>query len=137
MKGRVIDPQGKPISGAVVNIRGVSRGESTRFGGNEDLDQIAVSDDEGTFVINGQDSFDAVGVEVEAPGYAKGIFPHLATGGKVHELKLTDGVSVKGRLLKEGKPMPGVEIGVSGVEREASVYIGNYSVGTDKDGKFA
>src|SRR6185369_1016256 len=68
MKWRVIDPQGKPISGAVVNIRGVSRGESTRFGGNEDLDQIAVSDDEGTLVINGQDSFDAVGVEVEAPG---------------------------------------------------------------------
>src|SRR5690348_134830 len=34
MKGRVIDPQGNPISGAVVNIRGVSRGESTRFGGN-------------------------------------------------------------------------------------------------------
>jgi peroxiredoxin/protocatechuate 3,4-dioxygenase beta subunit len=136
MKGRVLDADGEPISGTVVNIRGVSRGESTRFGANEDVDQIAVSDEHGLFTINGQNSFDAVGIDVEARGYAKGIFPHLSTGGKVHELKLTEGASVKGRLVKDGKPLSGIEIGISGVEREASVYIGDYSVGTDKDGKF-
>jgi peroxiredoxin/protocatechuate 3,4-dioxygenase beta subunit len=136
LKGRVLDTDGKAIAGAVVNIRGVGRGESTRFGANEDLDQVAVSDEQGMFTINGQDSFDAVGVDVEARGYAKGIFPHLATGGKVHDLKLTEGASVKGRLLKDGKPMAGIEIGISGVEREASVYIGDYIVGTDKDGRF-
>jgi peroxiredoxin/protocatechuate 3,4-dioxygenase beta subunit len=136
LKGRVLDADGKSIPGAVVNIRGVSRGEATRFGANEDVDQVAVSDEEGMFTINGQDSFDAVGVDVEARGYAKGIFPHLATGGRVHELKLTQGASVKGRLLKDGKPLSGIEMGISGVEREASVYIGDFSVGTDKDGRF-
>src|SRR5258706_14034616 len=88
------------------------------------------------FTINGQTNFDAVGVEVEARACAKGIFEPLATGGKVHELKLTEGASVKGRLVKGGQPVAGVEIGVSGAEREAGIYAGDFSVGTDKDGKF-
>src|SRR5881296_3448271 len=54
MKGRVLDAESKPVSGAVVSIRGVSRGQSTRFGGNEDIDQVAVTDDDGMFVINGE-----------------------------------------------------------------------------------
>jgi peroxiredoxin/protocatechuate 3,4-dioxygenase beta subunit len=136
MKGRVVDSEHKPILGAVVSIRGVVRGEGTRYGANEDIDQVAVSDDDGQFAINGEKSFDAVGVEVEARGYAKGIFKPLGTGEKVHELKLTEGASVKGRLLKDGKPVAGVELGVSGVEREAGIYVGDFSVGTDKDGKF-
>ena len=74
VKGRVVDADGKPIPGAVVGIRGVSRGQSTRFGGNDDIDQVAVTNDEGLFLINGKTSFDAVGVEVEARGCAKGVF---------------------------------------------------------------
>jgi peroxiredoxin len=136
MKGRIVDSDRKPISGAVISIRGVRRGESTRYGANEDIDQVAVSDNEGMFTLNGQSSFDAVGVEVEARAYAKGIFEPLATGGKVHELKLTEGASVKGRLLKDGKPVVGAEIGICGAEREAGIYAGDFSVGTDKDGKF-
>jgi len=136
LKGRVLDPEGKPIAGAVVNIRGVVRGESTRYGGNEDLDQLAVSDDQGMFVINSQVSFAAVGLDIEARGYAKGIFSPLASGTKVHELKLTEGATVHGRLLKNGKPLSGVEMGICGADRKASTYVGDYSVGTDKEGKF-
>jgi peroxiredoxin/uncharacterized GH25 family protein len=136
MKGRVIDTQGKPIPGAVVNIRGVSRAESTQFGGNNDLDQVAVSDENGEFVINSETSFDAVGIDIEAGGYAKGVFQHLASGGKIHELKLTEGASVRGRLVKDGKPIAGVEMGISGAERNAENYVGDFSVGTDNEGKF-
>ena len=136
VKGRILDPDGKPISGAVVSIRGVSRGESTRFGANEDIDQVAVTDDEGAFLINGETSFDAVGVEVEARAYAKGVFQKLATGGKVHDLKLTEGGSVKGRLVKDGKPVTGIEIGICGADRNAAIYVGDFTVGTDKEGNF-
>jgi peroxiredoxin len=136
MNGKVLGPDDKPIPGAVVSIRGVSRGDATRFGGNEDIDEVAVSDNGGLFTINGQTSFDAVGVEVEARAYAKGIFEHLATGGKVHELKLTEGASLKGRLLKDGKPVAGVEVGMCGADRRAEIYVGDFSVGTDQDGRF-
>lgn len=134
--GRVVDPDGSPVAGAVVNIRGVTRGESTRFGGNKDIDPLAVTDGQGEFVINGQDAFDAAGVDVVARGFAKGIFQRLETGGKVHELKLAAGASIKGRVLKDGKPLAGVEIGVSGTERNSEIYVGNYSVATDAEGRF-
>ena len=136
LAGRVLDPDGKPIAAAVVNIRGVTRGESTQFGGNKDIDPLAVTDERGEFVINGQTTFEAAGVDVVARGFAKGIFQSLATGGKVHELKLAEGASLKGRVLKDGKPLAGVEIGVSGTERRSEVYVGNFSVATDADGRF-
>ena len=135
-KGRVLDAAGKPISGAVVSIRGVTRGQSTQFGGNDELDQVAVTDDDGQFVINGDKHFDAVGVEVEARGFAKGIFDGLTTDGAVHDLKLTEGASVKGRLVQDGKPVAGIEMDISGANREASAYVGDFTVGTDSDGRF-
>jgi peroxiredoxin len=137
LKGRVVDTDGKPLSGAVVSIRGVSRGDSTRFGGNDDIDQVAVTDGDGKFLINGETPFDAAGVEVEARACAKGIFEHLATGGKVHELKLTEGGAVKGRLVKDGRPVSGAEVGVCGADRRAEIYVGDFSIGTDKEGKFS
>ncbi len=136
VRGRVVDKDNEPIAGAVVSIRGVTRGQSTRFGGNEDLDQVAVTDEDGRFVINGETPFDAVGVEVEARAFAKGMFQRLASGGKVHELRLTEGAAVKGRLVKDGQPMAGVEIGISGADRSSDVYVGDFSVGTDMDGEF-
>ena len=136
VKGRVLNSESQPVSGAVVSLRGVSRGQSTRFGGNDDLDQVAVTDDAGLFVLNGETPFDAVGVEVEARGFAKGVFQKLAAGEKVHELKLTEGAGVKGRLLKDGLPVAGVELSVSGADRSSEIYVGDFSVGTDKEGRF-
>src|SRR5207253_5719921 len=133
----VVNSEGRPVSGAVINIRGVTRGESTRFGGNSDLDQIAVTDSLGMFTLHGAAPFDAVGVDVEARGLAKGIFEHLSTGDSVHELKLTEGVVVQGRLVKDGKPLPAIEMGISGAERRSEIFVGHYTVATDSDGRFA
>ncbi|HAB15427.1 MAG TPA: hypothetical protein DCE44_03145, partial [Verrucomicrobiales bacterium] len=137
VKGRVVDSERKPVSGAVISIREVKRGESTQYGGNEDIDRVAVSDDEGLFVVNGENRFDAVGVEIEARALAKGIFHELATGGKIHELQLTEGAAVHGRVIKNGKPLGGVEIGICGADRTAEEYVGDFSVGTDKEGRFS
>jgi thiol-disulfide isomerase/thioredoxin len=134
--GRVVNPEGKPVSGAVVNIRGVTRGESTRFGGNPDIDPVAVTDDAGKFVIRGTEPFTAVGVDVEARTYAKRVYQRLATGETVHELKLTEGVSVEGRLVKDGKPVPHAEVGIAGADRNSEIFVGDYSVATDDEGRF-
>ena len=136
MRGKVVDAEGKPVSGAVVSINGVTRGQSTRYGGNTNVDQVAVSDNSGAFVLNSTQPFDAVGVEVEAPLLAKRVFQRLASGGKVHELKLGEGVSIKGRLLKDGKPLGGVQMGVAGADRSSEVFVGDFAVGTDDEGRF-
>jgi beta-lactamase regulating signal transducer with metallopeptidase domain/peroxiredoxin len=136
MKGRVVDKTGKPIADAVVKIRGVTRGGTTQFRANNDVDQRALTGADGTFVIDGQYKFDAVGVDVEAPGFARGVFRKLATGENVHELQLFEGATVKGRLVKDASPLSGVRIGLSGVDREPDTGVGSYSVVTDHDGRF-
>jgi protocatechuate 3,4-dioxygenase beta subunit len=136
VRGRVLDGEGKPVSGAVITTRGVTRNQSTRFGGNRDVDAQVVSDDDGLFEIRGETEFDAVGVEVEGRGLAKGIFTSLAAGDKVHDLKLNRGATVKGRLVRDGKPVSGVEVGISGADRSAEIYVGNFKEPTDKDGRF-
>jgi hypothetical protein len=136
MRGRVVDAEGHPVPGAVVRVRGVTRGSSTRYGGNPDIDPVAVTDDAGAFVIHGREPFDAVGVNIEARGLAKRSFERLSTGDILHELTLTEGVSVAGRVLHEGEPLAGVEIGVAGADRSAGIFVGDFSVGTDDDGRF-
>jgi len=136
MQGRVTDADGKPVAGAVINLRGVTRGQGTQFGGNDDVDPVAVSDSDGNFIITSRKPFDAVGVDVEARGLAKGIFQNLETGGAVHTLKLTEGATLTGRVVQNGKPLVGVEIDMSGANREASAYVGDFSIATDAEGKF-
>src|SRR5688572_3459206 len=136
MRGIVLDQDDKPVSGAVINIRGVSRGTSTRYGGNKEVDPVAVSDDAGEFAINSTEPFDAVGVDVEAAGLAKGIFQKLATGGEVHKLKLNEGVTVKGKVIRDGKPLAGVEMGIAGAERRSEIFVGDFTVATDTNGAF-
>lgn len=136
LQGRVVDAQSQPVAGAVVSIRGVTRAEGTQFGGNDDVDQVAVSDGDGKFLITSRTPFAAAGVDVEARKFAKGIFQHLTTGGEIHTLKLTEGATLAGRVVQNGKPLAGVEVNVSGANRESSVYIGDFSIATDANGKF-
>lgn len=136
LRGNVVDANGKAVSGAVVNIRGVTRGEVTRFGGNTNVDALAVTDNSGQFVIHSTERFDAAGVDIEAPLLAKRVFQRLETGGKVHTLKLAEGVSIKGRLMKDDKPVAGVQMGVAGAERRSEIFVGDFIVGTDTDGRF-
>jgi hypothetical protein len=74
MRGRVVDATSQPVPGAVVRVGGVTRGSTTRFGGNSDVDPVAVTDDSGAFVIHGREPFDAVGVSIEARGLARRSF---------------------------------------------------------------
>ncbi len=136
LHGRVLDPEGKPIAGAVVNIRGVKYGESTHFGGNSEVDPVAVSDENGEFVIRSTKDFDGAGLDIEARTLAKGVFPTQSSGTNIHVFKLSEGATLTGRLVKDGKPLVGKEVGLAGVNRESSVFVGEFSVGTDKDGRF-
>lgn len=136
VRGRITGQNGAPVAGAVVSVRSVQRDESTRFGSNNDVDPETVTDDDGRFVLNGTNKFDAAILVIEARGFAPKVTPELATGGEVHEIHLTEGASLKGRLVKDGQPVAGVKMGVSGAMRNAEVFVGNFEAGTDQDGRF-
>jgi hypothetical protein len=135
VRGRVIDPEGRPIPGALVSIGGVTRTNWTTWPAY-DIDYFAISDDAGNFAIYGKTPFEATEGGVEAPGFALGLFEHWAPGDEVHELTLVRGAAVQGRLLRGGKPVPNAEIRLDNFGAESDSELWHYSVLTDDRGRF-
>lgn len=135
-RGKVVDLQGEPIRGAVVSVNGIGRGSGITYGSSVGVDRVAVSDEDGTFTLFASSPFDFLNLDVEARSFAKAKFNGLASGDEEHLLKMGEGISVTGRVLKGGKPLSGIEVGMSGAERRSEVYIGNFSVATSGEGRF-
>jgi hypothetical protein len=133
--GKIINESGKPVSGATIEVSGVKKGTSTRYGGTSStIDSMAVTDDNGEFVINGSEPFDSVTVTIDGPRVAKRRV--WLDGGKSHFIRMDAGVTVTGRLLNDGKPVPNVVVAMATQERESSVFMRGFEVATDRDGKF-
>ena len=139
LHGRVVDSAGKPIARAVIEPDEVFWRDTGQVIGNQDLemDSMTVSDEQGEFFLTAIKPFDSVHVVVEARGYAKNRFRITPQELTATNLTLTDGAMVKGRLLLQGKPLSGVNIGIVGTNMEFIEFTGLYVIGTDANGCFA
>ncbi len=138
LRGRVVNPQGVPIEGAVVEMQGIeTRDGGGSWGAVEGVDPLAVTDQEGKFLITSKKPFEMMDVKVSARTFADKNFNKLASGATSHDLVMTEGSALTGRVLLAGKPLPGVSVGVSAVDRTAGNYLGHFEVGTDAQGRFA
>ena len=137
LRGRVVNAKGEPVEGAAVEMVGIeSRDGGGSYGQLPGIDPLAVTDGNGEFLLTAQKPFDMMDVKVTARTFADKGF-HKLPSGKLNELVLTEGATITGRVLRDGQPVPGVSIGISGVERQSGIYVGHFEVGTDKDGDFA
>jgi uncharacterized GH25 family protein len=153
--GRVIDSNGNPVSGALVEIERTTRnGQMISIA--QDIDCYSVSDDAGNFVVYGKTPFVAAGGEVEATGYAKawveqwpsdainqewsrtgsmpeGLFPYAKP---LHEITLVKGAALQGRLLHDGNPVVNAEIRLNqcGIGSDCWFWVG--ATVTDDRGRF-
>jgi hypothetical protein len=137
LHGRVVNPEGKPIEGAVVESHGIRRGSGTMWGSLPGVDPLAVTDERGEFVITSKEPFEAMDVIVDARTLAKKTFTGLARGTERHELGLTEGATVSGRVVQNGKPLPNVSVGMVSIDRGMENFTGNFELGTDAEGRFA
>jgi len=139
VRGKVIDPEGKPIVGAVVEAHGIRKKNDvgTMWGSLPGVDPLAVTDDAGEFLITAREPFQGLDVRVEAGTFANKQFANLASGATLHTLKMTEGATVNGRVLWKGQPLPFVEVGMVSVDRGVENFTGNFNIGTDKGGRFA
>ncbi|HXC37064.1 MAG TPA: carboxypeptidase-like regulatory domain-containing protein [Candidatus Acidoferrales bacterium] len=154
LQGRILDPNGDPVPGALIHMHEVTRNGTMYFSAN-DIDPYSVSDDAGNFVVYGKRFTDAGG-DVEAPGFAMGLFEDWtpvgardadsiigfttgvsnswSPGNKPHKLTLVEGASVHGRLVNNGKPVANAKVRLDGCE--AASWMWDYTVVTDDHGRF-
>lgn len=136
MCGRVLDPRGRPVSGALIKIQEVTRNGTMYFSADK-IDPFAVSDDKGEFMVFGQGAFTECGGAIEASGLATGLFEDWPSGNTVHELRLVDGASLCGRLFHGKTPVAQAEICLDRFGAEAGSFAWNSTSLTDSEGRFA
>ena len=123
------------VSGQILDS--VTTGGGTGYGQQaKGTDVVAVSDSAGEFEIYVAKPFDSLGLEIDVPGLARTKFAGATPGGARRDFVLPVGAALIGRVVRDGKPVKGINVGVAGVDRSAGHFTGDFVVGTDADGLF-
>jgi uncharacterized GH25 family protein len=138
VRGRVLDADGNPVVGAVVSPEMVYTDDGGCGGLCEGLDELDVTDGEGRFALTYAKACRAMDLAVSARGYAHACFPARVSGSKEHELRVGVGVSVQGRLERDGSPVRDVEVTLATLQRGARgpVCYDRQVIATGKNGEF-
>jgi uncharacterized GH25 family protein len=146
VKGRVLDKAGNAVQDAVVTSEGVEADAEWRVmvGTTPALDPLAVTNDKGNFELVYSNPAKRMLLSVEARTLAPK-FAVLTTGPNRQDIQLSEGATIRGRLVRDGKPVGNAEIGLIAQERggfgpQFTIVGSPYSevrVGTQEDGSFA
>jgi hypothetical protein len=125
VKGHVVDAQGKPVAGAIV------RRSSTE---GEDVDSVAVTDQQGNFLLTGTSNIVA-DLRISGPTFAAINVPKQKSG-EAHEYKVTEGVTLKGKLVTDGKPVGWVTVGAMPMDVNSPSWSGEREAVTNEQGAY-
>jgi len=134
-KGRITNFEGDPIVGAKINVEGIQSEKSIRWSSPKGMDPIAITDANGIFILTAETPFIALNLTIKARNYA----PRNINGiesGKHHVMQLTEGATVRGRILKSGIPAPNLTMLLTGKNRAAGIYVGHFELATNTEGRF-
>jgi protocatechuate 3,4-dioxygenase beta subunit len=139
LRGRVVNAGGVPVRDAIVRPEGVAvrnvEGQY-KYSSAQDADPIAVTSENGEFEIAYVRPAAAMILMVEARGMAPRRFRDVFMGPERSTLTVNDGAMVRGRLVQNGKPVAGVQVGLySRVHMDGRGY-DEVRVGTAADGSF-
>lgn len=136
LKGRVLDERGKPLAGAVVSPTGAKTNDKRWLGRLPGVDEAAVTDADGRFVITSQEPKLGLDLQASAPGYADFPSQLFDLDGSEHEIRMRRGASIAGRLTYEGQPVKRRAIGIVQRDRSAGHFVGETTLATDEGGNF-
>jgi beta-lactamase regulating signal transducer with metallopeptidase domain/uncharacterized GH25 family protein len=132
-RGHVVDGTGKPIAGAQVRPETFTVwGTTTNYPGRQV--QNTVTDQDGNFSIPPAPPYQGVNVLVIAPGVARKYFTLIPYNNQPHDLVMEKGITVTGRLVKDGKPLPHIQVGIA---QTNNPILDEITASTDADGQFA
>ncbi len=135
VRATVLGPDNQPMPYAIIEREGVSYNGGTSWGSNEDMPEQVIADAQGQFALGRNRPFTRVQVKVHAPGLA---IAHdwLDVTNSPETIKMDAGVTIRGRVVKDGKPLAKVEVGLTGSDRSSEVFAGHFSTETDTNGVF-
>jgi hypothetical protein len=136
LRGRVLGPDGKPVVGAVVSPQECKRADRQWGGRMPGVDPASVTNLRGEFFITGNPGDLAYLVVVEARGLVRGYSGLLPTGDKLHEIRMIEGATLHGRILKDGKPLAGTAVSLVQCDLGSHTFIGCRCVATDAEGRY-
>lgn len=143
-RGLVADSHGRPLRAAVVEPMGVSWGGGrSMYGTIEGLEPVAVTNAKGEFELTYSSKATGIMVQVEARGMAPKLIA-LPTGKERTRITVAEGSVIRGRLMNDGKPVAGGELGLipknrggfgGGLKIMGDPYA-EIRIGTQPDGSF-
>lgn len=136
LTARVVDEQGDAIVGAQVYPFGGKTDRRRWWGPMPDLDQIAVTDDEGRFFMTSLSPMLGIDVKVYARGFVPLNSDLMELNGNEHVLRLQRGATVAGQIQWDGRPVMGHLLGIVQQDRGHKTFIRESRLVTAKDGAF-
>lgn len=136
LKGRVFDERGKPLAGAMVSPTGAKTHEKRWWGQLPGVEEAAVTDADGRFIITSQQPKLGLDLKVSAAGYADFPSQLFELDGNEHEIHMRRGASVSGRLTYQGQPVKRRVIGIVQRNRSAGHFVGETTLAADDNGGF-
>lgn len=137
VRGRVLDADRKPVVGASIWPTWVYYPDGTWISTSKGVDPMAISDEKGEFELRSSKPLASLDLLVEARGLASRGITRVSSGLDRHTFELDAGATLRGRLVKRGKPCPGRLIGLVQTKRKHEVFfVGEYTIGTDEQGRF-
>jgi hypothetical protein len=135
LTGVVVDAAGRPLRGVKIVPRMMAT-EAFRGFGPDILDPLAVTNLKGEFVMTSKSPMEFADLLATGNGVAPRIFHGCKPESNPQTLKLTPGATVTGRVVRDGKPVAGCEVGMVQVSRSSDGFLGETAVGTDSEGRF-
>lgn len=136
IRGRVVDPKGKPVLGAEVTPSGVYTNRRTIvYGAYPGLQLLSVTNARGEFALRIPSDSRQLDVRVRAPGYAPVVERFLIPGAP-RTIPLFFGAAIHGRIVHDGKPLGGVRVKLVQLDRNSRSFLGPEEIGTDDEGRF-
>ncbi len=136
LSGRVLDPKGGPVQGALVRPIGWKTSTSRWRGPLPGVDPRAVTNRRGEFLLRSKTPNVSLSLRVEAAGLATTIREVLPLQAEHHTIKMRSGVLVTGRVVSPGASAGGVTVGLVQADQSSVRFLGNRVVRTDASGRF-
>ncbi len=138
VRGMVHDADGNPVVGAEVEPFGMGKGEFITYGPMRGkIDEKAITDAKGEFVLRHADPEGVFTVRVRAPGFARTIFSDLKVAPGPRTLVLKRGAAITGQALTAaGTPAANVKLTLAQTDRNAVSFLGLYETVSDAQGRF-